>query len=275
MTSTSTRAASLAALAGCAALALSACGSSAADTGGQPEGQFANPNGQAGAARFPGASGKIASVADSSFLVQSETAQTRVTYTTSTPVTQTRTIALGEVAVGDCIVANGSETSSDALSAQFVSITRAVDGECQSDLPAGGGTGPGGGRPNGMPSAPPEGGSRPSAPPGAGPGGASFTTAVGKVTSTGSDQLVITGELARASSGDPTSSTGSITVSLAANGQVTRQVSASPAVITVGQCARAIGSADDKGVVAATSINVSAPVNGECRSRPAGAGSPS
>lgn len=264
MPSTSKRLTVLATVAGCTALALSACGSSAADSAGQSAGQPANQNGQAQMARFPGASGKIASVADSGFLVQSETAQTRVTFTPSTPITETRTAALQDVKVGDCVVANGSGPSGDALSAQLVSVTRAVDGQCQRDLPGGG---PGGAGPGG--------GSRPSGAPGAGPGGGSFKTVSGKVTAVAADGLVISGELTSVTSSGPTSSTGSITVNLATDGRVTRQVSANQSAITVGQCARAVGTADDKGVVAATSITVSAPVDGDCRGRMGGAGSAS
>lgn len=271
------RVTALAALTGCAALALSACGSSANDSANQAANQQANPDRQAQAARFPGASGKIASVSDSSFLVQNTTAQTRVTYTASTEVTQTRTISLQEVKAGDCVVATGSEASGDKLTAQLVSVSQAVGGECQQDAPGSGpgGGGPGGGRPSDLPSAPPDGNSWPSAPPGAGAGAGSFKSASGRVTGAAADGLVLSGELTSVTSTGPTSSAGSITVNLATNGRVTRQVSANQSTIAVGQCARAVGSADDKGVVAATSINVSAPVDGDCQGRMSGSGSPS
>lgn len=247
-----------------AALALTACGGSSDAQ--SSESPAAQPQ-RSMPAQPPGANGKIASVAGSTMQVQSDSAQTEVTYASSTAFTQTKSLALSSVAVGDCVTANG-EASGNSVTATVVNVSAPVNGECEAGFPGGRGDG-GGGRPTGMPTDFPGGGTPPSGFPSGGPGGAGgagFTMASGKVTSVTAGGLVVSGQLVTMGSGQPSSTSGDVTVTLASDGQVMKEVSATSSAIAVGQCARAIGEADDKGAIAATSINISAPANGECRS---------
>lgn len=258
--STLTRITTVSAIAAITAFTMTACGGGSASDSPSQQPSQAQPSQPAA---FPGANGRIASISGSSFQVQSDTAQTQVTYTGSTQITQTTTVSLKYVKAGDCITASGANASDGAITAQIVNVSAPVNGECQQNFPGGGN--PGGSRPNGAPSDFPGGGTPPSGFPSGGPGGGGFTMASGKVTSVSDTSIVVNGELNTISSNGPSSSPGSITVTLAADGSVTKEDSADPSVITVGQCARAIGEANDKGAIAATSINVSAPINGDCR----------
>lgn len=235
---------------------LAACGSSSAADQSSPA-----PNqGPAGGGQFPGANGLIAAVSGKTLQVQSDTAQTQVTFSDSTAITESRSVGVSAVRVGDCVVVNGSDSSGDTVTAQMVNVSTAVNGECSSGLPGGGGA-PGRSRPSGAPSIP-EGATPPSGAPGGAGGG--FTIASGKVTSVAASGLELTGQLRKVASGGPSSSAGSVKVTLASGGTVMKQVTVSASVLVVGQCARALGDPDAKGAISATSINVSAPTDGSC-----------
>lgn len=249
-------------LVGVAMLTLAACGGSAqgADTPSSPSAPS-----RAGAPRFPGANGLIASVSGSTVQVQSQTAQTAVTFGGSTQITTTKSVALASVKVGDCVSANGSDASG-SLTATTIRISEPVNGECATGGPQGGlpGRPQGGTAPSGFPG----GGTPPSgAPGGQGPGaGAGFSLASGKVTGISASGLALSGQLRTMGSGtSPSPSQGSVTVVAKSDTTVTKEVAATRSALVVGQCARAIGEADAKGTIAATSINVSAPVDGSCQ----------
>ena len=57
-----------------------------------------------------------------------------------------------------------------------------------------------------------------------------------------------------------------MTVTLTATTTFTTTQSATAAAIVVGQCARAIGTADTTGAITATTLTISAPTNGTCTS---------
>jgi ribosomal protein L11 len=86
------------------------------------------------------------------------------------------------------------------------------------------------------------------------------------VTSKTATAIVVTGQLmARAPSASQSATAAPVTITVAADTRFTQIVKATPAALVVGQCARAIGPTDTKGVVAAATITVSAPVNGTCQ----------
>ena len=246
------------ALAGTAAvLTLAACGGSSSAT---DAGSNANqPPGPAQGA-FPGANGLIASVSGSTLQVQGQQAQTAVTYSGNTAITATKSVALSAVKAGDCVSANGS-AESGVLTATNIRISQSVNGDCATTGPAGGLPG----RPEGAgapPSGLPGGGTPPSGAPGAGAG---FTVATGKVTDVAATGLTLSGQLLTIGSGaSPSPSQGQVTVSAGTDTTVSKEVQATSAALVVGKCARAIGDANDKGTIAATSINVSEAVDGKC-----------
>lgn len=249
-------------LTGVAVLTLAACGGSASGT--DTPSSLGVPS-QSAAPQFSGANGLIASVSGSTLQVQSQTAQTAVTFSGSTAITATKSVALASVRVGDCVIANGSDADG-SLTATTIRISEPVNGECTTGGPQGGlPDRPQGGTP---PSGFPGGGTPPSgAPGGQGPGGgAGFTVASGKVTAVSASGLTLSGQLLTVGSGaSPSPSQGSVTVIAGSDTTVTKEVAATRAALVVGQCARAIGQADAKGTIAATSINVSAPVDGSCQ----------
>jgi hypothetical protein len=65
-------------------------------------------------------------------------------------------------------------------------------------------------------------------------------------------------------SASPSSSTAEVTVSTTSATHYLQDAAASASVLTVGQCATALGTADDTGAIQATSIAVHAKDNGTC-----------
>ena len=143
---------SLVALATVGLVALGGCGSdgdAATDQQGQGQGYGQGQRqGQGMGGGMPGASGEIAAIDGSTLQVQSSDAQTAVTYTDETTISQQISAALADVTVGSCVMvtpADGSESSETSVTAGTVRITEKTDGSCA------GGFG-GGQRPEGMPS---------------------------------------------------------------------------------------------------------------------------
>jgi hypothetical protein len=257
------RALALSAL-GVAGVAIAACGSSSSastPTTTAPSATGA-PGGAAGAGggggrQFPGASGTIAAINGTSLEVQNPTTgQTTVSYSSATTFQQTTATTASAVTVGSCISAFGKPTSGSTsgtsrfggpVTATTVSVSQPVSGTCS----VGFGGRPGGGNP-------PGGGTRPSTP-GAGsrPAGAgrfaggSFGAASGSVTSVNGLAVTIT------ETNPSTKATSSVVVTLTAATTFTTTGSASPTDLAVGKCARANGSADSTGAIAARSITIS------------------
>lgn len=247
------------------------------------DGNGSDGNGSDGGQRrgLPGASGLIAAASPGILQVQSTDSQTTVTYSASTRFSQVVTAA---VAVGDCVVVTGAPAtgSSTALTATSVRIEARVDGACPTATGRagtggfgggegggnGGGNGGANGFPNGAPSGVPSfpgGGARPSGAPSGSFPGRDFAFATGSVTAVQGSTVTVQGVLraprARASaspSPQPTTPT-SITVMLSSDTTVTKTVAATSKVAVVGVCATAIGKANDRGDIAATSVTVSKP----------------
>lgn len=238
---------------------LAGCGSSAESTSNTV------PSGMSGGqGRFPGANGTIAAVSGNTVQVQSANAQTAVTYDSSTQITKTTAATLTQAKVGDCVSANGS-ADTGSITAQTIRITAATNGECATNapsMPAGGGQPPQGGQGY----APPDGNmSPPAGAPSGGPAGAGFTLATGKITSKTATSIVVAGELMTRGDNGPSSSAGTVTINVTSDTTYTSEQKANSSAIKVGACARAIGQANDKGTISATSLNISEPTNGECQ----------
>ena len=196
--------------------------------------------------------------------MQSTTAQNTVVYTAATKYTR---VAAGHVAAGDCLTVTGTPVagSTKALAATFARIEAKVNGACPT-AGAGGGFAGGAGsfaqRPSGAPSRAPS-----RAPSGNSQARRAFASATGTVSSVAGSTILVKGVLrsgfGAAGSTTPASPT-TITVTLGASAAVTQTVAATSAAAVVGQCARAIGPANDVGTITAKSITISAPGPSGC-----------
>jgi len=260
--------------AGCIAL-LAACGASSkaavAGSGTTTPAPNANPAGVGapGRGRGPAAYGLAAAISGHTVQVQDPaTGQVAVTYTTTTAFTQSKTVPLSTIAVGDCVTAaasppastNGSTSSAPtsaptspatAFTAATITITPSTGSTCS----IGGFGGFGGGsrpagtaRPSGFPSGFPTGG--------AGRRFGSFAS--GKVLSVTGSTIVIA---ANHGSTQP-ATTDTVTTTPATT--VTATVAATSTALHVGQCVTATGSADSTGAVTATRIALSTPGPNGC-----------
>jgi hypothetical protein len=252
---------------GIVVLAVAACGSNgttaapatpAASVGSSAAPSSSTPSTGTQAA-FPGVVGTAAAVSGSSLEVQNPTSgQVTVTFTATTPITETVTAMAKDVAVGSCVTVVGKPPATGAaaksVTATSVTISAPVKGSC-TGAGAGGfggfggfGRGQGGATPRPSFSARP----RPSGSRGAFGNGA-FGGADGKVTSVSASGFVVQ-ERTRAASSDT-----SITVITTAASKYLKTITAAPSALKVGQCITAIGTANSIGAVAARSIRVSQP----------------
>lgn len=253
-------------------------GSKAGATGGGPA------NGSGGSAgrfagSFPGALGSVASLSGSSMEVQNpQTGQVTVSWSSSTVFTETVTLSSSAVAVGDCVTATG-KSSSGAITATSVSITKPVNGSCTGrggfgGAPGGGGFGGNFPRPAGSSGHRIFGGtgsngstSRPSLPAGA----ADFGFASGKVTSVSGSKLVISGHAftggfrprsSASSTTVPAATTVDVSVSSSTKYQETKSTTSSS--LAVGDCVNAIGKAGSTGAVSASRISITSTGGQSC-----------
>jgi len=219
-------------------------------------------SGVAGAVpNIPGASGLIAAASPGTLQVQSATAQTTVIYSASTRFSA---VTAGHVAAGDCVMATGTlaSGSTKALTATSVRIVAKVNGACTASGGFGGVT------PGGVGSFPRRTGGTYSGGASAGSGARrAFASATGTVSSVAGSTIlvagVLRGSLGTARSTTPASPT-TITVTLGSSVTVTQTVSATSTAAVVGQCARAIGPANNVGAITAKSITISTPGPNGC-----------
>lgn len=265
----------LLAAAACGALALAGCTSSEAATADPSPASSSGAalatgaTGQGGAptdmAGRGGLTGEIAYVSDGVAQVQDGSTQTAVRFTDSTEVTQQVTIAVGDVAVGSCVVA----MLGDDGAATTVTVTEpAEDGTCEVGFGGvrggmGGEMPDGGQRPEGMevpddiptamPSIAPDGGDVPVGDMGGGFDLGSLVT--GTVTAASDTALTVVD-----ADGESTE------VPVGASTAVTGTQEADDTAIAVGMCVTATGEADSSGGYDATALMVFAPTDGECAS---------
>ncbi len=240
---------------------------------------------------LPGASGLVATLTPPSMEVQntSTSSQVTVSWTSSTTFTQTTAVALGAVAVGDCVTATGTPASPGSttgpVTARSVTI---IQPDSSGNCTLGGAGGSGGGGAGGPAGGGRFGGGAGGANPGSAPGGggtagggsaAAVGIAFGKVTSVSSTGFVVDGSLrsgfggrrptgTTTSTSAPTTTTTlppvSITVDTTSTTTFSQTGPATATALAVGLCVTAIGPADSTGAVTATSISIRPATNGSC-----------
>jgi hypothetical protein len=236
-----------------------------------------SPSPSAGQAAFPGVVGTAAAVSGSSLEVQNPTSgQVTVTFTATTPITETVTATAKDVTVGSCVTVVGKPSAAGSatgpVTATTVTISAPVKGNCAGGAGFGGagfgGFGRGGGGAGGgatpRPSFSPR--PRPTGSRGAFGNGA-FGGANGKVTSVSATGFVVQAR-GRTSGTAGTGGTGgtdiSVTVIINSASKYLKTVAAKPSALKVGQCITALGTANSIGAVAARSIRVSQPGPSGC-----------
>ena len=252
------------------AVTLGACGGGGASNAASTSPTTGGTNPSTGSGRgFPGTSGQIAAISDSSMEVQNpQSGQVTVRWSSSTRFSKTVTVAVSSIAAGDCVNVTGSTTSTQ-LTANTVTVSQPdSSGSCTmrvSGTGAGGGTGSGGGFGGGFRNGAPPSSSLPNRPAGAG----NFGFARGKVTSVSPTALVIYGT---SSSGFPqqgsTTSTSvpdsSVTVQLTSSTRYTETQTAAASDLAVNDCVTAGGTTDSTGAVTANNIRISSPGPNGC-----------
>ena len=226
-------------LVGALGLAVAACGGSST-TASDAAAPSANP-------APPGTTGTIAAVAATSIKVQNpRTGQVTVDFSGSTAITRTAAASAADLVVGGCVAvtpatANGGGASTGPVAAGTVMISQSTGQGCRPG--AGMGAGGGGARPSGAPL------------PSAANGGNAARRARG---------VLGTVSAISASGFTVQETSGSATVTTSASTTYLKTQSADHSALVVGQCATAIGQADDTGTLTATAISVRAPGPGGC-----------
>jgi uncharacterized protein DUF5666 len=277
------------ALAGLAALAVTACGGSGATAAAPPVASSnsspapARPNGQAA---FPGVIGTAAAVSATSLEVQNPAnGQVTVTFTSATAITDEVATTSRDVTVGSCVTVTGqppasgsaSRSADRSVTATTVTVSTPVNGNCNGGFGFGGGFGGprGSFTPNPSFSARP----RPSGSRG-GFGNGGFGGANGKVTSLSAGGFVVQGRAPRAgASPGASASPGAgadimVTVTTTATTKYMKLVTAKPSAFKVGECITAVGQANSIGAVAARTIRISQPGPNGCVTGFRGRGGP-
>ena len=254
---------------GIVVLGVTACGSSgttATPTAAPAAAAASTPKPTSSAAAFPGVTGTATAVSGSSLEVQNPTSgQVTVTFTGSTPITDTVSVTAKDVTVGSCVTVVGkpSTTGSAASSvtATTVTISAPVKGDCTGAGGFGGGGGFGGTRPSGAPRPSFSARPRPTGSQGAFGNGA-FGGADGKVLSVSATGFVVQARSRTAGAAGSTGSAAtvrSVTVITNSASKYLKTVSAAPAALKVGQCITAVGATNSIGAIAAQSIRISQP----------------
>ena len=243
---------------------LSACGSdTATDSADAANGQTAQEGqqGQPGGGTFPGASGKVAAVSGKTAQVQSQqSGQVAVSWTDATTFNQEVDGTLDDVQVGSCVrVTTDDDSSSDSteVAASTVRIVPSTDGQCGGGMggPPGGGAMPSG-APSDMPTDMPTDMAR--------PGG--FGT-VGEVTAvSGSGFTVAATQFTPGQDQSASPTTTDVSVTVSSDTTYVTSAKATASAVKVGVCVNAQGDTDNTGALAASSISVTQPVDGECTS---------
>jgi hypothetical protein len=238
--------------------AVAACASSGTTaTPVAPSSSSTSPAPASSAAAFPGVVGTAAAVSGSSMEVQNPaTGQVTVTFTATTPITETVAVTSKDIAVGSCVTVVGTPSATGAatrsVTATSVTVSTPVNGSC-----GGAGAFGGGSRGTFTPSPTFSPRPRPSGSRGAF-GGGGFGGANGKVTSLSASGFDVQGRNPAASAGT------SITVTTTAATKYLKVVTVGPSALKVGQCITATGPSNSIGAVAARSIRIRQPGPNGC-----------
>ncbi len=217
----------------------------------------------------PAASGTIATILGQDLEVQGTSGQTTVELTAKTTITATVAVSLKDITAGACISATGTKGKDGTVDATLISVSQPVKGSCLER----GGFGGGGG---GFAFRGGSGGSSPTRTSGTVPARFKAPTnvagAFGKVTSVSGSTIKIQGTSFAAFGGRPSGTsrpstppkTGPLTVDISSKTKYSKTARINSGALKVGECATAIGSTNDIGVVTATRLTITQPVGGSC-----------
>jgi hypothetical protein len=192
--------------------------------------------------------------------------QVTVTFTATTPITETVSVTSADVKVGSCVSVVGTPATSGStasgstarsVTATTVTVSTPVNGSCNAAAGFGGGGGFGG--PRGTFSPNPTFSPRPR-PTGSRGAFGGFGGANGKVTSLSAAGFAVQGRNRSQGAGAATS----IDVVTTAATKYLKVVTVHPSALKVGQCITALGTANSIGAVAARSIRISQPGPSGC-----------
>jgi len=209
------------------------------------------------ASPVPGSvSGPVVSVKGSTFTITTSLSPSGKSLVTvgSAEITEQATAPRSSLKVGACVSAMGTRNSKGVVTAQRISISAPVKGQC------GGGFGgrAGGGRPR--TGTIPRTGTTPRTPPAGGFQNGNFGFAFGSVTKVSGSTLTVKGR-----SFGSTSKTTTTTVTVSSKTQLSETKSVKASAIQTKLCAFVRGTSADKGVtVKATNIALSPETNGSC-----------
>jgi len=219
-------------LTGVTALSVAACGASTTtkpSTAASPTSSAGTSSPSASANGKAWVSGLIASVSGDAIQVTQQTGNATVDFTPSTKITEVAAAQLTDVTAGSCVAVHptrDSAGSGGAITAQFVRISPAVDGQCQ---------GP----------------KHPAVAP------AKHRLVSGTVASVAGNTITVNGTDASGSS-----SPSSVTVTDTT--KYTKQAATDAQALAQGKCLAARGTKDDSGTLQATAISVQQADNGAC-----------
>jgi len=204
-------------------------------------------------------SGPVVSVKGSTFTVTtslSPTGKATVSVGKSAVITAQETLTRGALKTGLCAMATGQKNSKGVVTAQRISLSTPVKGQCTA------GFGRGGTRPGGTYTTPGSG----QRPPGSGGGGtgggfgnvANFGFAVGTISSAKGDTLSVKGTL----NGKAVTTT----VTVSSKTQISKTAKVGVSAIAVKDCAFVRGTSTDKGVtVTAQNVSITKPTATGCQ----------
>lgn len=228
-------------LAGVGALTLAACGSAAAGTTTPKPG--ASPTPRNGARALNRAFGQLVQIKGQTLIVSNAQGDTTVTYTSSTPITQTSTATFADITTGECLSATGTKDSSGAVTASNVTVRNAVNGSCSAASLFGPG-GPGGGNGGATRTPNPNRTPNPSfAPP------ANLGRANGLVTAVNGTSVTVQEQ-------SPGGGTTSTTITVPTTVRVSRVDTVDSSALQTGECVTAAGQKDSSGTVQARALTI-------------------
>jgi hypothetical protein len=237
----------------------------------------------------PFARGMLLSRSGSTLDLQGFNGDTKVIVTTSTKYAQTKAADSSAVTVGACVRVTGTGSASKGIAATTIAVSPAASNCTRAGGPlgagdaggrfrgrngtgngsgnngpltfgGGNGNGTNGGNTNGNPGGGSANGNRPGFP-------TNFGSVAGKVTKVSGDKVTVKGQVLQAptkKNARPKATTKPVAVTLSSTTTVDQTLTATDAVLTVGTCVTAAGTADSVGTVTANTVTVSAPENGSC-----------
>ncbi|MGC8626649.1 MAG: hypothetical protein ACP5VR_03675 [Acidimicrobiales bacterium] len=206
----------------------------------------------------PAAFGTIASISGDMLEVQDQqtATQTTVDLTSKTTITETVASGLKSVTAGVCVSAVGTKGPAGTVAATSVTIFSSTNGSCSfvgafrgggSARPGGFTLGPASYRPRTTVTRP-----------------ANFASATGKVVSVAGRTITLRPARVLSSGRSTSASAGTAKISVGPSTKYSKFEHVSAKSLKVGECATAIGTTNDIGVVTARSLSVSQPTSAGC-----------